>query len=273
MARILTAAQQGRYHGEGIVFPIPVLTPDESRYFRSACDALEMQLGGRPRTVEVRQMHLHFPWAYELATHPRVLDVAEDVLGQDLVVWASELFAKHPRDAAVSIGWHRDRTYLEFDPQATVTAWIALSPCTAENGCMCVVMERERQRATTWRTQGSGSRHRESRSPDVPPESIRPVILEAGEMSLHDVHVLHGSGPNHSGAKRVGFAIRFVTPAAIPRADRPPAILARGHDQFGHFQWIDPPPQADSQHALAGMQRSARRHLELTLENVKQAAR
>lgn len=273
MARILTAAQQCRYHDDGIAFPIPVLTRGESGYFRAACDALELQLGGRPRTVEVRQMHLHFRWAFELASHPRVLDAVEDVLGPDLVIWATELFAKHPRDAAVSIGWHRDRTYLEFDPQAAVTAWIALSPCRVDNGCMCVVRERDRQQAAQWRTHERRSDDRESRLPDVPDEAIRPVLLEAGEMSLHDVHVLHGSGPNHSGEKRVGFAIRFVTPAAEPRTDRPPAILVRGVDRYRHFELVDPPAPREPQQALADMRRSARRHLDLTLENVKQATR
>ena len=26
------------------------------------------------------EVHLHFPWAYELATHPRILDAIEDLL-------------------------------------------------------------------------------------------------------------------------------------------------------------------------------------------------
>src|ERR671934_2538982 len=123
MPRQLTEAQQRGYHREGLAFPLPVLSPPETRRFRLACDGLEARLGGKPLTVEVRQMHLHFRWAYELATHPRVLDAVEDLLGPDLLVWATELFAKHPRDAAVSIGWHRDRPYMGFAGE-TVTAWI-----------------------------------------------------------------------------------------------------------------------------------------------------
>ena len=110
MAMLLTEDQQGRYQRDGIVFPVPVLTPDEVRTYRLACDELEARLGGKPRTVEVRQMHLHFPWAYALATHRRVLDAVEDVLGPNVLVWASELFAKHPHEPAVTIGWHRDVT-------------------------------------------------------------------------------------------------------------------------------------------------------------------
>jgi non-haem Fe2+, alpha-ketoglutarate-dependent halogenase len=268
LLRILSPAEQSRYEQDGIVFPIPVLSPGEVGFFRQACDELERELGGRPRTVEVRQMHLHFPWAHALATHPRVLDAVEDVLGSNLVIWATELFAKHPRDAAVSIGWHRDRTYLEFDPQHTTTAWVALGNCTQDNGCMCVLPERQRQASEPRR--GGG---RASGQPAVPPEAILPVVLQAGQMSLHDVHILHGSGPNLSGEKRVGVAIRFVTPQAQPREAHAPAILARGQDDYGHFCLVHPPAEADYQEALLAMRHSARRHLEITLENVKLAAR
>src|SRR5919201_814826 len=123
MTRLLTEEQRRRYHADGVVFPIPVLSAEEVREYRAACEDLEARLGGRPRTVEVRQMHLHFPWAYALATHPRVLDAVEDILGPDLLVWATELFAKHPRDPAVSIGWHRDRAYLGLEGGTTTTAW------------------------------------------------------------------------------------------------------------------------------------------------------
>src|SRR5437762_12875036 len=82
-------------------------------------------------------MHLHFSWAYALATHPRILDAVEDVLGPNLLVWATELFVKHPHDPAVSIRWHRDSTYMGFDSATTTTAWVALSDSNAGNGCVC----------------------------------------------------------------------------------------------------------------------------------------
>src|SRR5262249_30984643 len=125
-----------QYEADGLAFPIPVLTADEVSTYRAACDDLEARLGGKPRTIEVRQMHLHFAWAYELATHPRVLDGVETLLGPNLLIWATELSAKHPRDATVSIGWHRDRSYMGFEGGATTTAWVALSESTRANGCM-----------------------------------------------------------------------------------------------------------------------------------------
>src|SRR5262245_25953362 len=123
---VLNAEQRRRYERDGIVFPIRVLSREEARKYRRACDELESHPGGKPRTIEVRQMHLHFRWAYDLAAHPRILDAVTDLLGPNLLIWATELFAKHPQDASVAIGWHRDQPYMGFDAANTVTAWVAL---------------------------------------------------------------------------------------------------------------------------------------------------
>ncbi len=37
-----------------------------------------------------------------------------------------------------------------------------------------------------------------------------PLVLRPGEMSLHHVRLVHGSPPNPSGDRRIGFAIRYV---------------------------------------------------------------
>jgi non-haem Fe2+, alpha-ketoglutarate-dependent halogenase len=257
MPRLLTEAQRHRYRQDGLVFPLRVLSPEQARMYRLACDELEAQLGGKPRTVEVRQMHLHFRWAYELATHPRVLDAVEDVLGPDLLIWATELFAKHPQDTAVSINWHRDRSYMGLTGETT-TAWVALSTSSAANGCMRAVPGPARREARPGR-QGVV---------EVDEREVVDVLLEAGEMSLHDAEILHGSSPNRSEEKRVGFVIRFVTPQTRPLGGRPLVILARGSDRHQHFHLVEPPAEG-SERALAGMKESAERHLEAMLQNLR----
>jgi hypothetical protein len=246
-----TATQRESYFRDGIVYPIPVLTPEEVRRLRAECDGLEARLGGRPRTVEVRQMHLHFRWAYDLVTHPRVIDAVADLLGPDVLVWASELFAKHPFEPAVSIGWHRDRPYMGFAPESTVTAWIALSESTVENGCVKAIPGPDR---------GSVGLD-EGRAVNV--------VLRPGEMSLHDAEILHGSPPNRSATKRVGFAVRYVTPDAQPPGGRPPAVVARGRATSKSFEIVAPPGERPADEALSDMRRSAMMHLEAMLANLE----
>jgi hypothetical protein len=138
---------------------------------------------------------------------------------------------------------------------------------------MRYVPEADRRSAPGWdarRERRPGNE--ENRVPAVAEEQLRDVELAAGEMSLHDVFVLHGSGPNHGGEKRVGFAIRFTTPECRPANGRPAAILARGEDRFGHFELAAPPRDEADPAALAQMRQSARRHLDATLQNLKRTA-
>jgi hypothetical protein len=272
VAKLLSDQQQQAFRERGIVHPLQVLSRDLAEFYREQCDRLEADLGGKPRTVEVRQMHLHFPWAWELTTQQRVLDAVEDLLGPDLLIWATELFAKHPSDANVSIGWHRDGPYMGLDPARTVTAWIALSVSDLENGCMRYAPEANRKQTETVDHRPSDHAATRQTTKNTPQGGTIPVVLQPGEMSLHDVFVLHGSEPNLSRTKRVGFAIRFTTPHMRPLADRPPAILARGQDRFGHFD-LRQPPHGNGEDAVAHLRHSARRHLDATLKNLQLAKR
>lgn len=249
---------------EGIIWPIRVLTSEEAAGYRAQCDELEAALGGKPRTVEVRQMHLHFPWAYELIMRPNILDVMETLLGPDIVVWATELFAKHPQDAAVMIGWHRDCPYMGFPPDSVVTAWIALSDSVVENGCMEAVPGPARRD----RTDLLDSSAPEHRIPDAHIDASRtvPVELQAGEMSVHDSLIVHGSRPNLSSRKRVGFAVRYVRADALPLHGQPKVALARGKLSGDHFELVSPPGQTLD---LQGLKRSAIQHFESMLINLQ----
>jgi ectoine hydroxylase-related dioxygenase (phytanoyl-CoA dioxygenase family) len=269
MSGRLTAAQRRAYRQDGLIFPVPILSAAEGQRYRAACDELEARLGGKPRTVAVRQMHLHFPWAHALATHPAILDAASDLLGPDLLIWATELFAKHPHDATVSVGWHRDQPYLGFHGGHSTTAWVALSDSTAANGCMRV-LPRSAERPSLSAATPACAPQRQAPTPETEPYLVD-VTLRPGEMSLHAEDVLHGSAVNPSREKRVGFVIRFVTPEARPVHGRPSALLARGSDPHHHFALAEPPGPASEAQALAGLRSSACQHLDSVLENLKQA--
>ena len=126
MSKLLTAAQVEQYERDGIVFPVPVLTPEETAHFRGAFEELVARLGGRPVAQALSHTHAYFRWAYDLATHPRVLDAVEDLMGPDILVWTVSIFPKYPRDPGY-ISWHQDGTYWGLDSVRVTTAWIALT--------------------------------------------------------------------------------------------------------------------------------------------------
>jgi len=259
---LLDQSQTRRYRTDGFVPAVPVLTPSEAAAYRSACDDLEAALGGKPRTVQVRQMHLHLRWAFELAAHPRVLDAVESLLGPELLVWATELFAKHPRDPAVAIGWHRDAPYVGLASGSHVTAWVALADSTPENGCMRVLPRTAERR--------DPAQDGDHPTPTEEPHLVD-VVLRAGEMSLHDGSVIHGSSPNLSNSKRVGFVIRYTTPDARPANGRPPVARVRGSAPAAHWAVVEPPGETDPAAAIVRMRAAANAHFDLVLGNLKHA--
>jgi ectoine hydroxylase-related dioxygenase (phytanoyl-CoA dioxygenase family) len=86
------------------------------------------------------------------------------------------------------------------------------------------------------------------------------VVLRPGEMSLHHVRMFHGSLPNRSSDRRIGYAIRYIPTHVRQLAGaRDSATLVRGVDRYGHFDPEEPPaadldPAARARHA-AIMQR------------------
>jgi non-haem Fe2+, alpha-ketoglutarate-dependent halogenase len=262
MSRILTADQLERYSRDGILFPVPALSPGEATRFHGAFQDLATRLGGRPSAQDISQTHLYFRWAYELATHAAVLDAVEGVLGPDILVWTVSIFAKYPRDPGY-ISWHQDGTYWGLDSPQVTTAWIALTDSTPDNGCMRVVPGSHRHpilpHRDTYAPNNLLSRGQEVQA-QVDDKDAVDVILRAGEMSLHHVNIIHGSNPNPSEQSRVGFAIRFTTPKTRQIEGEPPtAVLARGRDDYHHFELLREPPALSFEAAVAVQQAAARR--------------
>ncbi len=264
MPRILSDAQVAQYQRDGIVFPIQALSTSEASRFRAAYEDLEARLGGRPSARQLAQTHLHFRWAYDLATHPAVLDAVEDVLGPDIMIWTVSIFPKQPHTPAY-ISWHQDGTYWGLDTTQVTTAWIALTDSSVENGCMRVVAGSHRNpilpHVETYAADNLLSRGQEIQV-EVKDEDATEVVLRAGQMSLHHVNIIHGSNANRSEGKRVGFAVRFITPRTRQIGEHQKAVLARGRDDHRHFDLLTEPPSKSVEDALRDQTEAARRLLE-----------
>jgi hypothetical protein len=83
-------------------------------------------------------------------------------------------------------------------------------------------------------------------------------------MSLHHVRIIHGSNPNPSDRRRIGFAIRYITPKASQTGERQPAVLARGRDEYHHFELAGPPTGSFEEGIAAHRERARRLLVQLT---------
>jgi len=85
MSPKLSSDKTRSYERDGILFPISVLNPSEVTRMRTGLEQIESNLGRRPKTEELHQLFLNYRWAYDLVTHPNVLDAVESVLGPNIL--------------------------------------------------------------------------------------------------------------------------------------------------------------------------------------------
>ena len=206
---------------------------------------LVLRWGGGERALPTHQAFL------EYVKTPRILDLVEEVLGPDIVCWGAHVFCK-PAGTGLAIPWHQDGQYWPIRPLASCTVWIALDDSTLENGCLRIVRGSHRMQTIY--------HHRLDERPDhaldqrideaeFDTAQIVDVQLRAGEMSIHDVYAIHGSRPNTSPKRRVGFAIRYMPATSLYdrtikmtgasrglRQDmsKRPIYLVRGPDRAGN---------------------------------------
>jgi hypothetical protein len=258
MTTTASPEQVEQYERDGILFPMSVLSQDEVSRFRSAFEDLESRLGGRPQHRQLIQPHLCYRWAYDLATHPAILDVVEAIIGPDILVHSASVFPKYPHDPD-SILWHQDGYYWGLSAPRLVSAWVALTDSTIENGCMRVVAGTHKKEVLP---HARSSREKNTRlslevAVDVDEARATDVILKAGEMSLHHPYIIHGSNPNQTDEKRIGFAIRFVATRVKQSLLHHAVILARGCDDYHHFEMLKEPPTDNIEECIAAQARVA----------------
>lgn len=232
-------SQLQEYARNGIAYPLEVMSASKAQNYRASFEELEAKLGGQTRYIAMT--HLFFRWAFELAVQPKILDVVEQILGPDLLVQSTLILCKYPNDESF-VTWHQDFNYASQNSSPTISAWVALSDSTRQSGCL---------RAIPGSQHAGVLPHADSivknniltYSLEVDDSSAIDVELKAGEMSIHQAGIIHGSLPNKSDEKRIGFIIRFVTPQ-FTKTDNP-VVRARGAGVCRHLD-VWPAPAADN---------------------------
>jgi hypothetical protein len=271
----LSQAQIRRYHEQGYLFPLRVLSPEAALSYRRKLEGFEAQ-GGTVNEGLRHKPHLLFTFLDELVRQPAVLDAVEGVIGPNILCWASSFFTKEARSTSY-ITWHQDLTYWGLEPAEIVTAWIALSPSTVASGAMRVIPGTHTREVVAHKdTFAAGnllSRGQEI-AVEVDESQAVDVVLQPGEMSLHHVKLFHGSNPNTSDDRRIGFAVRYL-PTHVRQVvgEKDSALLVRGIDAYGHFEPETPPVADLDPAAIAQHKRISERQLAILYRGTDRAPR
>jgi non-haem Fe2+, alpha-ketoglutarate-dependent halogenase len=234
----LSADAVRHYRDIGYYAPVRALSTAEAAATRDRLEAYEQHSSGLKGPLR-HKTHLLFTWLNDLIRHPAILDPVEDLIGPNILCWGTSFFIKDAHDPSF-VSWHQDSTYWGLEPPDIVTAWIAISESTLANGAMRVIpgshLNDQIPHRDTFACDNLLSRGQEV-AVEVDGSGAVDLELRPGQMSLHHVRLIHGSEPNPSSRRRIGFAIRYLpTHVRQTVGERDFATLVRGVDTYGHFE-------------------------------------
>lgn len=242
----LTREQIDAFHRDGFLFPLRVITAGQAAHYRACLEHHEARAGQALQGNMRHKTHLLFTWVDELAHNPAILDAVADVIGPNVLLWNTNFFIKEAAHPGF-VSWHQDSTYWGLDPDEVVTAWVALTDATPDNGYMQFLPGSHRidqlPHLDTFHRDNLLSRGQEI-AVEVDKSKAVGVGLKAGEMSLHHIKLVHGSAPNHSTDRRIGVALRYIPTHVRQTKLRDTAMLVRGVDEYHHFD-DEARPRAD----------------------------
>jgi ectoine hydroxylase-related dioxygenase (phytanoyl-CoA dioxygenase family) len=153
------------------------------------------------------------------------------ILGPDVALWNMSFFAK-PAGNGRKVPWHQDGEYWPVRPLATCTVWLAVDDATCENGCLRFIRGSHKRRSLAPHATNDSSDlalNQEIDAECYDESAAVDLVLEAGQMSLHDVYLVHGSEANRSPKPRRGMTMRFMPTTSV--FDR--GLASEIHDRIG----------------------------------------
>ena len=260
MPKGLTELQVENYRRDGFLSPVRVLSPAEAAESRRALEAMEAAMGGALRGPVRTKIYLRYPWAFRLATSPAILDVVEDLIGPDILLYQNTAWAKNAGEDSY-VSWHQDNTYFGQVPCEVLSVWVALSPSRPESGSMRFLPGSHRLGQLPVRYELQGSNMLSSgQVAEFDVSAFDPVAtsLEPGEASIHHALLIHGSPPNTTNDRRLGVTFVYHSPSLKQQGEvRTSALLVRGEDRYGYFEPEEPPLSADDPDTIARHERGA----------------
>ena len=239
----LSSNQLKQYKDEGFVSPINVFSKKKANEIRNEIELIEKRI---PKELEKSgryNAHLISPLLDEVTHNPKILDAVQSLIGEDILVCGTTLFIKNPNEKGF-VSYHQDAKYIGLEPHNWVTAWVAITDSNEKNGCMRMWSgsHKDNLRDHDQRFNEDNLLTRGQTVKNVPKEKTTPLVLEAGQMSLHHPTVVHGSELNNSNDRRIGFVIQSYIGTNVKQVLGKNSVqLARGKDEFNYHEKIGRP--------------------------------
>ncbi len=249
---VLSTAEVEAYRRDGYIGAVDVIDGDKVSEYRHAFDDLEARVGKETAQIGLIDYHFEERFIWELASHPTILDAVEALIGPNVLLLATHFFNKYGEgeDAEAFVAWHQDVTFWGLEPPLAITAWYAVDDSDTENGCMQVVPGTHVSGVVEHgKAEQAGNLLSINQEVHVTAEDAAGAVdlpLKAGQISIHDGTLIHGSLPNRSNRRRCGLTLRYV-PTWVRQAEdnsldgRWKPVLVRGKDEEQNFGQLRTP--------------------------------
>ena len=218
------------YNAHGFVQPFEVFSADEMADIRAYIDRLMKDLGP-DGAYGINCYQARLSGLFDIATEPRIVDLVEDLLGPNVICWASAILSKAPGDPK-RVPWHQDASFWSLNPARTVTVWLAIDDADDANSAMRFIPGTHDKGALPTSERGDGSVFHKGTADAETLGQPFTNVLKAGQISLHADMLVHGSLANTSDRRRCGLTLRYCPPEVKITdpawANGVEAILCRG---------------------------------------------
>ena len=213
MPKVLTKEQIEQYHDQGFISPVKIMSEQDALLIKDELEQVEIEFPNEINAESRNNLHLSFAFLDALAHNTIIVDAMEDLIGPNISLWASVMFIKEPSSKHY-VSWHQDATYMGLDTLDFPTPWIALSPSNRETGCMTMISGSHKTKIQEHEDTFADNNilTRGQAIQNVDESKAVDLILRPGEMSIHHGAVIHGSQPNNSNQRRIGFSLQSYMP-------------------------------------------------------------
>ena len=239
----LSSNQLKQYNDEGFVSPINIFSKEKAKEIRNEIELIENKIPNELEKSGRYNAHLISPLLDEVTHNSKILDAVQSLIGENILVCGTTLFIKNPNEKGF-VSFHQDAKYIGLEPHNWVTAWVAITDSNEKNGCMRMWSgsHKDNLKEHEEKFNEGNLLTRGQTVKNVPKLETTPLILEAGQMSLHHPTVVHGSELNKSNDRRIGFVIQSYIGTNVKQVLGKNSVqLARGVDKFNYHEKIGRP--------------------------------
>ena len=239
----LSSNQLKQYEDDGFVSPINIFSKEKAKEIRNEIELIENEMPEELEKSGRYNAHLISPLLDEVTHNSKILDAVESLIGENILVCGTTLFIKNPNEKGF-VSYHQDAKYIGLEPHNWVTAWVAITDSNENNGCMRMWSgsHKDNLKDHDQKFNEGNLLTRGQTVKNVPHKETTPLVLNAGQMSLHHPKIVHGSGLNKSDDRRIGFVIQSYIGTNVKQVLGKNSVqLARGEDSFNFHEKIGRP--------------------------------